>query len=824
MSKKKREKTPVRPEFISRQPSIQAPAFTYNHLAAMSLMAVLALIAYANSFRVPFQFDDYPNIVDNSSVFLKEFSPSWLNQLIEVNFRGSTRIFAYFTFALNYYFGGLQVFGYHLVNLLIHLCSGLLLYWFLLLTLNLPSLKERYGSIAFPTALFSSLLFLVHPIQTQSVTYIVQRMTSLGGMFYLLALVLYVKGRLASGMKSYLYLAGMVLSYLLGLFTKENVAILPLFIALYEFYFFQNLEVSRKGKKALLYAAGFVLVIGLLMAVFWGKRYIDVIIEGYQTRDFTLSERVLTQFRVVLYYVTLLVWPLPSRLNLDYDFPTSHGLLDPATTLFAVVGVAGLIGCAIWRAKKQPLVSYFILWYFGNLLIESSVFPLEMVYEHRLYLPIIGPIVLFVTLVVKGWERIEERFRLRLRRDEQWTRVTDTNTMVPLWVFFLCLTLLFVIGSYNRNKVWANEITLWEDCVRKSPNKARTHSNLGVYLIKAKMIERGLQSLQKALQINPNYDGAHYNLGLTYEQLNQPEKALFHLERYLNLDPKDAKGYNEIGLIKLQKKELGEAIRLFRKGVELDPYLENIHANLGNAFLQANRIDDAIAEYKQALLLNPDLPEVHIKVAEAYARKGQKTLASEEFAKAVRVASSSPDENHFLIGSAHLEAGRFDEAIGELKEALKINPDDPRVYNNLGLAYRKKGMTNEAFSNYRKAMSLDPSFPDPRINLAEIYLQKGTINEAIVELQQALRLAPDRAEVHNNLGVIFLRKKDLDEAISSFKKSLAINPEYGEAYFNLAVACYYKKDIPAATSYTRKALELGYPVDPKLLKALRISP
>ena len=183
------------------------PRSLLRHVIAIGLMAVLALLIYSNAFQVPFQFDDQPNITDNTSVHVKTFSLRWLDQLIKQN-SDSIRVFAYFTFALNYYFGGLQVFGYHLVNLLIHLGSGLLLYWFLLLTFNLPSLKERYGSKAFPIALFSSLLFLCHPIQTQSVTYIVQRMASMAGMFYLLAMVLYVKGRLASGTRRYLFSGG----------------------------------------------------------------------------------------------------------------------------------------------------------------------------------------------------------------------------------------------------------------------------------------------------------------------------------------------------------------------------------------------------------------------------------------------------------------------------------------------------------------------------------------------------------------------------------------------------------------------------------------
>ncbi len=144
-----------------------------------------------------------------------------------------------------------------------------------------------------------------------------------------------------------------------------------------------------------------------LFLLLWGKSYFHYIIEGYKILDFTLAERLLTQFRVVLFYVTLLIYPHPSRLNLDYDFLVSRGILDPPTTLFSMVIVAGLIAYSLWTAKKRPLLSFFILWYFGNLLIESSVFPLELVYEHRLYLPSVGPFVLFAILVVKGWEKIK---------------------------------------------------------------------------------------------------------------------------------------------------------------------------------------------------------------------------------------------------------------------------------------------------------------------------------------------------------------------------------------------------------------------------------
>ena len=382
----------------------------YRHLLAIGLIAGVAFLIYSNTFSVPFHFDDRPNITQNPNVQIKVLTWDRIGKLIYYTYKESIRVFSYFTLALNYYFGEFNVFGYHLVNLFIHVLAGIFLYGFLILTFGLPALKDRYGAVSYKVALFTSLIFIAHPIQTQSVTYIVQRMTSLGAMFYLLTFVLYIKGRLMKGQGRFLYFGGAGLSYLLGVFSKENVAILPFFIAVYEFYFFQNLDLSPRGKRILLILVGGLLALGALGFLVWGKRYYDVIIEGYQTRDFSLTERVLTQFRVVLYYLTLLIYPHPSRLNLDYDFPISRTILDPPTTLIAIVVVLGLVGYSLWVAKKRPLLSFCILWYFGNLVIESSIFPLEMVFEHRLYLPSIGPFLLFGLLVVKGIERWKERW------------------------------------------------------------------------------------------------------------------------------------------------------------------------------------------------------------------------------------------------------------------------------------------------------------------------------------------------------------------------------------------------------------------------------
>ena len=407
-SQKTDNKKTIPPKLVQRR----RPSF--RHLIAVGLIVGVAFVAYSNTFHVPFHFDDRPNITENPNIQIKVFSWEHIERLIKNTYKESIRVFSYFTLALNYYFGGFNVFGYHLVNFFVHIASGIFLYWFLLLTFNLPSLKEKYGPISYKVALFSSLIFISHPIQTQSVTYIVQRMASMAGMFYLLALVLYIKGRISTGRPRVFYFAGTVFSYLLGVFSKENVAILPLFIALYEFYFFQKLDLSPRGKKILIGLVAGIFLLGAFGFIIWGGRYMQAIKEGYEYRaslyiPFTMVERVLTQSRVVLYYLTLLAFPHPSRLNLDYDFPISKTILDPSTTLISILIIAGLIGYSIWTAKKRPVLSFCILWYFGNLVIESSIFPLEMVYEHRLYLPAVGPFVLFSIMVIRGIEKMKNK-------------------------------------------------------------------------------------------------------------------------------------------------------------------------------------------------------------------------------------------------------------------------------------------------------------------------------------------------------------------------------------------------------------------------------
>ncbi len=604
-----------------------------SRLLPALLILVICFLAYSNTFEASFHFDDEPNIVENHYLHLKELSLSKLLAAATKS-RNSNRPISYLSFALNYYFGGLNVFGYHLVNLLIHALAGIILYFLLVTTLDLGPLEGKYEGREW-LALFIALLWVVHPVQTQSVTYIVQRMNSMAGMFCLLSLYLYVRGRLGGmrSVKGWCY-SGCVAAGVLALGSKENAGVLPLMLVLYEFYFFQRLDfrvIRRRWPWVIS-----VLVIFLIIAlVYLGPHFIRGVLAGYQIRDFTLGERLLTQLRVVMYYLSLLAFPLPSRLNLDYDFSVSHSLFNPTSTLFCLLGLIGLVGLGVYLSRRKPLASFGIFWFLGNLVVESSVIGLEMVFEHRLYLPLLGFLLFFVGIV--GREGRGRGF------------IYGAFTVI----------LIFSIWTFQRNIVWNDDFTLWSDCVKKSPNKARPRNNLGIAYRGKGMYDEAIREYQQALKLEPDNAESFYNLGNAYSN-----KGMYD-----------------------------EAIREYQQALRLKPDFAEAHVNLGIAYAKKGMYDGAIREYQQALEIKPDFAEAYMDLGIAYDNRGMYDEAIREHQKALEI---KPDfaEAHLNLGAAYAKKGMYDEAIREYQQALEIRPDFAEAHYKLGVLYYHRKQYN----------------------------------------------------------------------------------------------------------------------------------
>ena len=555
-----------------------------NFTLRMSLAALtvfLVFLIYSSNLEGPFVFDDGRNIRDNPAIRLTQLSWSGLKDAATKS-PLPNRPLAYISFALNYYFHSYRTVGFQLTNLMIHMLAGLFLYLFIKTTLGLPALQSRFGDSQW-LPFIAVLIWLVHPLNTQSVTYIVQRMNSMASMFYILSMLCYARARLMQGPTArWLWAAACLMSGVLALATKETAATLPCFLFIYEWFFFQDL--SRKWlKRHLPFLVGVFILFIVVSYVYMGGNPLAKILSAYEFRNFTLTQRVLTQFRVVILYLTLLIFPHPNRLNLDYDFPLSHSLIDPVTTLLALSAIAGLLAWSAWLAKKDRLLSFCLLWFFGNLIIESSVIGLEMVFEHRTYLPSMLAILLAAILA---------------------NRYLRSNF---LKVAMICsITLVFAAWTYERNAVWSNAVSLWSDVVKKSPRKVRPHNNLGNALKNQGKIEEAIVHFNKALQINPGYSKAHNNLGTALVSQGKTDEALKHFGIALYINPNYAAAHSNIGVALAGRNQIEKAIVHFRAALRLKPDSAGVHSNLGAALVRQGKLQEALEHLHTALRLKPD--------------------------------------------------------------------------------------------------------------------------------------------------------------------------------------------------------------------------
>ena len=358
------------------------------------LIEALTAAIYLPGLAGDYMFDDLPNLLNNKRLHIHSLDMESLQGAAFSSGAGKLRRpVSMASFALNRYFFGVAPYSYKVVNLVIHLLTGLGLYLFSRLLVQAYKIfhKENLpdAAVAWLPVVVSG-LWLVHPLNLTPVLYIVQRMTSLATLFMVCGLCLYVAGRLRMldnrrGLP--LILTGLLVFGVLAIFSKENGALLPLYMLVVEMTLFRFKGSNGQADKIIIifFLATVALPAGLLLSYL--TMHPAAILGGYSGRDFTLTERLLTESRVLVFYLKMIIMPSISELGLYHDDITiSHGLLDPSTTLYSLMTLSGLMFGALLLLKKRPLISLGIFWFFVGHVLESTVYPLEIAHEHRNYL------------------------------------------------------------------------------------------------------------------------------------------------------------------------------------------------------------------------------------------------------------------------------------------------------------------------------------------------------------------------------------------------------------------------------------------------------
>jgi tetratricopeptide (TPR) repeat protein len=680
-----------------------------NRLVAFSLIGALTALIYFNSLQVPFHFDDVSNIISNPSIHLEHFTAVELKKAMDSN-RPVTDL----SFALNYYTGGLSTLGYHLVNIAIHAFTGCAVYLFILFVLGQSS--------AIP-ALLGGLLWTAHPVQIQAVTYVVQRATSLSTLFFLLTLLLYIWGRPWTGWRRFLAYLGLLTSALVAIGSKQTAAPIPLMIVLYEYYFGSkfNSQVFRQQVVKVLLPL-FAGVLPVLLVYFWVfvmpaemdfSSLVKIFTRNYANEYYPMWERLLTEFRVVVFYLSLLLLPVPSRLNIQHDFSLSSSLFVPASTFLSFLTILGLIFLAIRVAKVYPAVSFGILWFFITTAMESFIFKLDLAYEHRLYLPSIGFILILCFFLQKG-----------LALEKPYSSKSLKLAFVSLSIATIGL---FSLWTIQRNVVWQDQVAIWKDAIKKSPQSARARNNLGVIYMSRGQIDLAVEAYQQAVRLMPSMPVYYENLSKAYERQGRLDLAIALFEKIIQVDPKNARAYYHLGRIYERLGRLEEAREALTTSVRLQPRLARAYAILGS---------------------------IHVKL-------GEFREAAEVYESVLR-----------LLGNREFTPGSMQPLA--LPQML---PDKPAVHYALGQVYEKLGRTDLAITHYRKALHAFPSFLPVRLDLARLYVEQRQLGPAKEQYKKILQEDPSHIDTHFYLAFVYEMEGDPKNAAAYYRKFLDLAPE-----------------------------------------------
>ena len=673
------------------------------------VVVAAGLLAYHNSFSGPFIFDDFYSIEDNPTIH--HLWPIW--QTLSPPRIGAPTVegrpLVNLSLAINYALGGYRVWGYHALNLTIHILAALTLFGIVRRTLLQPRFSGRFGAAADGLALAVAVLWMVHPLQTESVTYIIQRAESLMGLFYLLTLYCFI--RAADLPQPRVWYGLCVGACALGMASKEVMASAPLIVMLYDRAFVAGSlrEAWRRRWKLYLALASTWILLGYLMTSAGGRSGTA----GF-TGKLVWWQYALTQSYAIARYLALTVWPHPLVLDYGSNLVTGLGRLAPCILIVGLLGVGTAISVRRW-----PALGFLGCWFFAILAPTSSVVPVavQTMAEHRMYLPLAA----VVTLGVMGIHALAGRR----------TAIVVTALAIGLG----CLT-------WQRNQDYRTDVSIWSDTVGKWPQNPRAHTNLGFALSRAGRIPEAIGQYDQALRIKPDYAWAHDKLGVALANLGRVPEAIGEYEQALQINPDFAEAHYNLAVALERTGKIPEAIGHYEQALRIKPDYAEAHNNLGSLLFQGDRLPEAIEHYEQAVRIRPDFAEAHYNLGLALARLDRMPEAIEHYQLSLQLNPTNA-EVHLNWGVALAQSGQMQEALGHWEQAVRLNPDYAEAHNDLGIALQRAGRLQEAIGQYEQALRIQPEYTKAHYNLGVALEQAGRVQDAIGHYQQALRINPD---------------------------------------------------------------------------------
>ncbi|HUJ10336.1 MAG TPA: tetratricopeptide repeat protein [Verrucomicrobiae bacterium] len=641
------------------------------------LLFLLTVVAYLPSLRAGFVFDDDTLIRDNRMIKAGE-------GLYQFWFTSEAPDYYPLTWSvwwLEWRAWGNHAAWYHLVNLVLHAMNAVLV-WQILRRLNVPA------------AWLIGLVFAVHPVNVATTAWISEQKNTLSMMFYALAILAFLKFDEENHWPWYGLSLG---AFLLALLSKSAVVMLP--VVLLGCIWWRR---GRVGSKEILRSIPFF-VLSLIsgLATIWFQH--NRALEGQTVRPDGFAARLAGAGWVPWFYLEKTLLPL----NLTVIYRKWD--IDPSQWVSYVPGIALLACFAVfwWKRKTWGRAMLFGLGYFVVTLFpvlgffDQGFYRNSLVADHWQYYSIVGVIALAVVAGELACRRLGKTGQI-------WRGIA-----IPVLVIGLG------IGTWKRCGVYSNNLTLWQDNVRKNPAAWLAQNNLGVALAKEGARKQAVECYEEALRLNPIYAEAQSNLGTLLQEMGRMSDAILHHEQAVRLDPNLAVARFNFGNALLQLGNVAGAVEQYQRAIQIDSDYAIAHINLGNAFVRLGKRTEAIEQYEKAIQADPDYAEAHCNLGNLLLQAGNPSAAIQHYARALQL---KPDyaAAHYNWGVALAEQGRLQEAAEHWEEAVRLKPDYAEAHCNLGVALEKAGKIQEAISEYEQAVRFHPGYAKAESNLVRL--------------------------------------------------------------------------------------------------------
>lgn len=808
--------------------------FEPAHAVAVAVLIVLTFAAFYPSLHNGFlDYDDDALYLNNP--YFRGLGWPQLRWAFTTFLMGHYQPLTWVSVGLDYVVWGMNPFGYHLTNLILHALNTVLFYFLAvrLLSFVVPAGKDTGVLLG---AAAAAALFSIHPLRVESVVWITERRDVLSGMFVLFTLHAYLTAAQAESWASRgPWLALTLVLYVLSLLSKAVGMTLPLVFLILDVYPLRRLGGSRSR-----WVGAEVQSVWLEKVPFFIFGAATAVVAALAQQDtrammtfahYGIAPRVAQAFYSFVFYVWTSLWPtklLPMYV-LPYGFSPTQGIYV-ACALIVIAATAALIFFRkSWPAGLAVWLSYVALVLPVSGIAQSGP---QIVALRYTYLSCLGFALLAGGGVVYFWRR--------------WRAVTFAIVGGAVSLVLIGSTLIYI--TRQQIAVWRDTEVLWRYVLSNDPNSIVAHNDLGNILFKRGEVDEAIGHYRQAIRLKPDAGLNHYNLanalarqGNIDEAIDEYRRAVFYapyngrawyslalligskgetdeaIEDYgraIEAEPNYPKSYNNLGELLLARGRSEEAVRLFRRAIARDPQYATAHANLGRALILQRRPDDARQAIDRALAIDPDLPVAHYANAALLMQQQQFAEAIGEYRKAI-AGNADYTPTLYRIGSAYFELGRFSEAAAAYQELLQRYPNRADAHYSLGNTLLKLGKPAAAAEQYRAAIKLEPRHIAAHTNLGSALDMTGDDKAAIAEYRRAIEIEPRYAAARFNLANTLWKTGELDNAIAEYRRAIEIDPKYVEARTNLAMAL----DAAGRDEDAAKAFRETLKIDPQYAPA-----